>query len=641
MTRHQRIIPKISFAATRSGILLVLLATSCFSASLECTDSENSACELDISYQELADAFNLNCQAKEDGLVCKFETPRGKSPVVASTTNIVVPETSKIKECSTRDHLSVCLQADINTKLEIKQSTGISASNGENSNAENSNLAAGNEAGEFSIKIGNHHYREPFDRYAAPVARALQVRQHLWKQPTQGTQYEYELAYALVDVGIAHFTASLDESGNPGKYGNDLLESFDIKLAVNAFQEAEMLYERVYEKYSSDKHSISMRLLCLSMGNLYLQWGEIYQSSDYYEEYIDTDLAHEEGDGVPTENDFALRYFEKAEMYYRHGLDASVANKADMPTILDAQTKLAHACHRVARCQINLLGGLAMDTIVQYAPGESTVEVLPQVLKLLTITGKAEEMFEEAARLYRLAIEREKDFNSRIQLKNYLTTTLHDYGTAASYANNADKAVKLKQEGLSVCEEILPHLAGSSQDFMLQYLADGLLSVSTLLMQLGKYDETNKVYDSAMDWYDKNNLEPSAPRYYLGYDVSDEALEAQEQALVDFHEMKAEYSIPDGFDEPMYTTNGAYEGYLHAMLGSLHLSRDEVLMAIDHFKQAVRLYEDDEAGQDLDLSIADTKVRYALSHLHLPIMYSIVQPFSSLALNCSPAPRRV
>ena len=609
-------------AASRSGILLLLLvATSCFSASLDCSDSETSAkklaCELDISYEELADAFNLNCQAKEDGLVCKFETLRGESPVVASTTNIAVPETAKIKGCSTKDHHSVCLQTDINTKLERKQSAGNSARIGENTNAENGNIAEEKEAGEFSIKIGNHHYGEPFDRYAAPVARALQLRQHLWKHPAQGAQYEYQLAYALVDVGIAHFTAILDGSGNPGKYGDDLLESFDIKLAVNAFQEAEILYERVYEKYSSDKHSVSMRLLCLSMGNLYLQWGEIYQSSNYHEEYIDMDLTNEEAEGLASANDFALRYFEKAEHYYRLGLDASVAIKADKPTILDAQTKLAHACHRVARCQINLLDGLAMDTIIQHAPGESTVDVLPQVLELLTITGKAEEMFEEAARLYRLAIESEEDFNGRIQLKNFLTTTLHDHGTAASYANNVDKAVRLKQEGLAICEDILPHLEGSNREFMVKYLADGLLSVSTLLMQLGKYDETNKVYDNAMDWYDKNNLEPSAPRYYLGYDVSDEALEAQEQALVDFHEMKAEYSIPDGFDEPMYTTNGAYEGYLHAMLGTLHLSRDEVLMAIDHFKQAVRLYEFDEAGQDLELSIADTKVRYGFLRLQL------------------------
>ena len=252
-----------------------------------------------------------------------------------------------------------------------------------------------------------------------------------------------------------------------------------------------------------------------------------------------------------------------------------------------------------------------MEAITQLAPGETLVEALPQVLNLLIITGKAEDMFEEAARLYRLAIEKEKDFHGRIQLKNYLVTTLHDHGTAASYANNNLKAVNLKQEGLAIGKEILPHLSGGNWEFMVQYLADGLLSVSTLLMQLGKYDDTNEVYDDAMDWYSKYNIEPSSPQYFLGVDASDDALEAQEQAMADFREMKAEYSIPDGYNEPMYTTNGAYEGYLHAMLGSLHLSRDEVLMAIDHFKQAITLYEFDEAGQDLDLSIADTKVRYS------------------------------
>lgn len=598
---------------------MLLLACSSWAASLDCADSETSAeklaCKFGISYEELADAFNLNCQAEEKGLVCKFETLRADSPIVPSTTNVRVPDEVKIKQCSTK---GLCLQTDISTKFERTPSARDPVSAGD---AENGDLTGeeANEANEFFITVGNHRYLQPFSRYAAPVARALRAGQHLWKASKKGNQYEFEMAYALVDIGIAHFSAVLGENESPDEYDDNQLASLNLKLAANAFQEAEKLYERVYETYSSDKTSESMRLLCLSMGNLYLQWGEIYQSSHYFEDDLDSDVATKDTNAVPSANDLSLRYFEKAELYYRLGLDASIAN-ADEPTIRDTQIKLGHACHRLARCRIKLLDGNSIETIVQFAPGGTAVEALPQVLKLLSITGKAEDMFEEAERMYRLAIESEKDLDRRVQVKNFLATTLHDHGTAASYTGNNKKAVTLKQEGLAIGKEILPYLSGGSWEFMVQYLADGMLSVSTLLMQLGDYDETTLVYDATMEWYTKYNIEPSSPQYFLGFDASDEALEAQEQALVDFREMKAEYSIPDGYDEPMYTTNGAYEGYLHAMLGSLHLSRHEVLMAIDHFKQAVRLYEFDEAGQDLDLSIADTKVGY-LDSTVVPSMY--------------------
>jgi hypothetical protein len=36
-------------------------------------------------------------------------------------------------------------------------------------------------------------------------------------------------------------------------------------------------------------------------------------------------------------------------------------------------------------------------------------------------------------------------------------------------------------------------------------------------------------------------------------------------------------------------------------------------MAIDHLKQAIRLYEDDESGENLDRFIADTKVSFSLA----------------------------
>ena len=75
--------------------------------------------------------------------------------------------------------------------------------------------------------------------------------------------------------------------------------------------------------------------------------------------------------------------------------------------------------------------------------------------------------------------------------------------------------------------------------------------------------------------------------------------------------MVKEISVPNGYvddGQAQYAPNPAYEADLHAALGSLHLSRNEILMAIDHFNHAIRLYRSDETGENLDRSIADVKV---------------------------------
>ena len=153
--------------------ILLLLANSCFSASLDCRDSENSAqklaCQLDIPYEEIADAFNLNCQPSDHGLVCKFETLRGDSAIAPSTTNIVVSDAAKINECSSNndDHGgAVCLHSEIKTKLERKLSSREAVPEQRGQKEENvpsvedemrgeNSSNAGDEPLDFSIKIGN------------------------------------------------------------------------------------------------------------------------------------------------------------------------------------------------------------------------------------------------------------------------------------------------------------------------------------------------------------------------------------------------------------------------------------------------------------------------------------------------------
>jgi tetratricopeptide (TPR) repeat protein len=484
-------------------------------------------------------------------------------------------------------------------------------------------------------------------------------------------QVQYALASAHLDIGMAHVTAVNDQDRmSPGQYTSTSsshhknnqhahnMDSFDLSLAINAFVHGQVIYHKLLTIYQgTDQEAV----LHSSLAALHLQWGEVYQSPHYYFEDDDKTTTtttterddHDddwwfltlEQETSQKQNDLALQRFQQSEYHYKKSLeltrrhtsnnnqdDVDDNNKDDIPLITDAHISLAHAYHRIGRCHINAIQRfhplvspeeLDWSSVSQHGDPKEAAETLlgetlPHLDQYRRGIAKAEEKFQQAVALYRAAIAQQQnnnnnaDFEFQIQLKQYLATTLQDSGTAATYAGNLVKAIDLQEEGVTLCQEILDHLPETERHVMIQYVGDTLYGLSGNYMQLGRYEETNTRYEQAMEWYQTYELEPS--NVMAGYEVPDDTMEAYEQQLTDYRNLLREINMPDGYpeDQLMYGPNHVYEADLHAALGSAHLSRYEVHIAIDHLKQAIRLYEDDESEENLDRFIADAKVSFRL-----------------------------
>ena len=465
--------------------------------------------------------------------------------------------------------------------------------------------------GGFSIRIGNHYYKEPFDEYHESVTNVLKARAHLWKKTlsSQGDDvaHEYSIGNAQMDIGVAHYSTVINSDGGMEEEATGTgSEALDLKLAVNAFQEAERTYQYVLEKYEHERH-----VLHSSLGGLYLQWGEVYQSP-YFElddEGEDNEQAHQ------SINDLSLFYYGKAETHYRLCIETG-KNFLSEEFIRDTETNLAHVLHRMGRSLVSSVSempaaaSMLYDDVASSGSTTTTATANSQIHKIMTAIPKAEKKFQQAVSLYRKAIDSEKDFARQVDLKNHLCTTLLDAGNGVAYASDYAKAISLQEEGIDICQDLLQHLSGGNYQFMLQYIGESMYGVANHYMMLGKYDATSASYQAAMDWFERYHLHPATN--VIVYDVPDESLEAYEKQLEDYLQLKTEISIPDGYVDEysvQYRPNPAYEGELHGALGAIHLSRNEILMAIEHFNEAILLYENFDGEENLDRSIADCKVR--------------------------------
>lgn len=584
----------------RVWVLSLSLAALASGANLVCNEKEGNdeklSCRFEVGYDEIADAFNLNCEPSKDGLKCSFEARKNSKTTVV----LPSPDSARIKACSDDDLL--CLNARFLSQL-IPSDKPVPKTEQPPEPAKTEPILI--QQPPDGIRIENYVYKEPFTQYADPIQRTLKNRASLFKAEPKDISSEYALANAHLDIGIAHFTSVTEEDYSPGSHSTESApESFDLKLAVGAFRVAESMYKTILGKYDREKDTIYK-----SLAALYLQWGEAYQNSHYF----DDDITEDDGTEF---NKLALKQYQKAEQYYRLALE-SAKEKEGQPSnfvAMDIQLNLAHVCHRIGRCMINSIEGNAVMAEDLDLDQTELSDAIPALQTLMNTIPKAENMFAEAIRLYRIAIEAEKDFGVKSRLKMNLATSLQDGGTAASYGSNLPRAIEYQEESIAINKEVLPHVGAYDRLFLVQYIADSMYGLANHCMQLGKYDDTKKTYNAAMDWYEKNNLEPARTPAVAGFEVTDEALEAYEKQLTDYHELVREVTMPDGYvddGQPMYGPNDAYEADLHAALGSLHLSREEILMAIEHYNQAIRLYQNAQTEENLDRYIADVKVSLA------------------------------
>jgi len=117
-----------------------------------------------------------------------------------------------------------------------------------------------------------------------------------------------------------------------------------------------------------------------------------------------------------------------------------------------------------------------------------------------------------------------------------------------------------------------------------------------------------------MIWYNDYNLDPPDDEVLL-IDVEGTLLEETEKALEDYNSMLyggQEILIPNNNAKPgdqIYEADFIYEAGLHSNLGALRMARNEVHLAINHFAEAIELYNRNpmEAGKaigDVKLSLA-------------------------------------
>ncbi|CAB9519673.1 expressed unknown protein [Seminavis robusta] len=667
------------------------------------TTKNKLKCQLDMSLQDVLDTWNADCELSEIGVSCKMELDRDSidntngfvslppkdqlktacdqhnevcivSQTVSrfkfSTLEALKQATQKVDNTETTDTTATNSDETSTESTETTTNADVDDSNSEQSHhhhthhtqytSSSTTMSSSSEKMEFGIRVGNYMYKEPWDQYAAPLARVLRARAYLWRTSPTSFQQQYAFANALLDIGISHFTSVTEEDHSPGFHSGDPkinTDSFDLSLAIRALEQGQVHYLRILDIYQgTDQESI----VHASLAALNLQWGEILQSHHYYN-HFDFDATstqedyEDEVETIQKYNQLAMQRFQVSEQHYKLSLETVESttttnnnpeetvdgenenddndNKKEEGSIVITENhiNLAHVSQRIGRCMVNSIQALAMaeeevmahnnmnGEQAQANLAETLSNALPQLDKLMKIVAQAEKKFEQAVNLYRAAIAQEDDPAKKINLKNNLATTLQDYSVATSYDaasnNNIPKTIALQAESVVLSQEILDYMSEYDRPIMIGYVASGLYALSGFYMQLGQYDETSEHYDKAMDWYDMHDLEPVN---VVGSfeQVADEDLQVYEDQLTEYHELLREINMPDGYPDQhvMYEPNDAYEADLHAALASAHLSRDENLMAIDHFLQAIRLYEDDRTGENLSRSIADCKTSLAAAY---------------------------
>ena len=564
---------------------------------LACKESEENptviSCEMYVGYDEIASAWNMKCEQGEDGLKCRFEMDKNtKSNVIFST-----PAQEKNKHCSDGFCVRSTIQTTVNPYSDPESSEDLDT-------AEQELL------GENEVRIGKHIYHKPFDQYAPVVADMLKARESLWGTKPKLLVYQFTLAHGYFDLGVAHFSSARDNFDNPGAYKNYHADSFNLDLAVDVFQEAEKAYLKILDTSPEEKHNVDC-----SLASLYLQWGEVVQNPVV----IDEENEDQEPEEFYRRDMEGLTYYRKSEECYKRCLE-DAEKSPDKERIKDLRINLAHVLVRVGHSLLMAIGDALSGNQFAGSYGDNvnsaaaTAAAAAQIQQFTKNAPEAEAKYEEAVSVYRQVLEMEDILPNQVSIKQYLVNTLRDYATAVTYSSKLQKAAELEEEAIAFAKEILPDLGPEDRIFVKQFIGDGLYSLANTYMQLGKFDLSKGNYQSAMDWFEKFDIAVSPERTGAGFAVDDEMLQAYEKQLDDYYELLLQIQMPDRYhdehvDQLEYGPNDAYEADLRSTLGAIYLSRNENLLAIEQFNQAISLYQNDKSGENLDRAVGDTKVR--------------------------------
>lgn len=515
-----------------------------------------------LFFEIVSQKSEIACTKRNGEISCEFTVPEGL-------------ETIDLLGCLNDDN--ACIQAKIAIVQSKEELQTVVDSGGSNNKDEEKESVIATEvmdtAGEsLPVTVAGQTYLSPWSQYGESVASALHQR------PTEINSLEY-------GDWMLQFANSI--RGDPSeKHWNPSSVDEAILIVKASIQ----LYDSLEQQgLLSSKFYIA---------NGYMALGETAMIDPNNPQY---------------EN--ALEYFEIASKLFKY---ASI-QKESLPGIEREDIELRQADAMV------YIGVLSVEKQVKVIDVE-TGFLNGQLDDVKFLNGQLDDVMKAAdnleraitilRRLLQLSLTR-NDVEIISQRRIKLANALQNYSAIKAMTSlGSEKSAEFLEEAILHYRDVLGDIQESNPEWkgVIISIAHASSSLSDTYLQVGKYDMAKSKYRQTMMWYNDYNLDPPNDEA-LSIGVEDTLLEETEKALKDYNSMLyggQEILIPNNNAKPgdqIYESDFIYEAGLHSTLGALRMARNEVHLAINHFAEAIELYNRNpmEAGQaigDVKLSLA-------------------------------------
>jgi len=392
----------------------------------------------------------------------------------------------------------------------------------------------------------------------------------------------YDEAAAYLDLGLNHRKLLEVDFFLPAEPARE-----QVVKAVNAIKQAVSVYEGIRNENSNEEERVAHHI-----ASCFLEIGKTYSLSPDDSQYA-----------------LAMDSYLSAKNIYQKILSNQ---KSDH----EAEIGWAYSCLRVGVTLLTMEpSSVNLESLFEDNPEEQKSESSDRVLQ---IGEQAEKLFMDAEPLLQKAIELEQDPMEQVYLQRHLARTLQNLGTTAVIKNDLKESAKYGEQALVLHETVMNKLPQGSieLDDTVIHIAEVLYNLADTYLQLGNYDASKEKYRQAMVWYERYSI--SEPPAMGDMADDDEVLHEYEQALKEYNEtlvdgVEVPVSVGEMGEYPYSEDDERYRGDLHASLGSLYMSKGDLLHAVAHLTQAMDLYT--SIGEQEGLSMADIKFNLAMLYL--------------------------
>ena len=494
----------------------------------------------------------LRCRRENDVVLCEFQVPAdGKAKL-------------ELSHCLEGD--DICVEAQVTVKA-----NGADSVEGDSNKETTIN----------DIVIAGQTYREPFSQYGAAIAQSLSDR------PTVAKSWQYG------DWLIQFATTIRGEQSSP---------TLNIVRAIAILELSAKLFTTLAQMGYGDAK--------VSMANSYMTMAETYIFDLYNPQYGE-----------------ALDYFELSNKLFKEALDE---NKFPIGiTRADVELNWADTLVRIAVILVEQEMGNEQD---QFEMDLNNMDMNNFDMKIFDMnnlmgaggqlsesTKRAEELLTQAVASLRDQLAHATNPTHALQRRTRLANALQNLASISMMVSpDLEKIYVLLEEAVTHYMAALKDLDESNPERgnAIGGVAESLYSLSDGYLQAGKYEQAKARYRDTMNWYKKYNLATPVVQDAQIMDA-DGTLEATEHALEEYTAMLyggGEIQIPNDHTrpgDPLYQADELYEADLHATLGALRMTRNEMHLAINHFANAIELYARNPGSERI---LADTKLNLAMSY---------------------------